>query len=361
MRKLLAGLGAGFLLACAVSTGTAFATEDEATPTTSDTPSATATDTPTPAPSETPTPTPSETPTPTPAGPGVGTGYCARYPEAAAKMSEMYDMWSAFSDDNAPDPMEAIDALTVVIDTASSLKAEASTPDEISTSLGAMVTYFTAVRDALDANPDKAGAQPNLTALQELLSDAKRAEIEPQVRALESLSNTFCGVTPSASETPSSGSGESATPTPTPTPTPSATPSPSATSSMAVAVAQSGTTFTFTGTGFKPAEVVVGVVNSTPISLGSKTADSTGKVTFTWTVPTGFTTGTHTITLTGPTSGSVVKTFTYGTLPDTGAPPATEAVGLSGFLCLALAGCCGLAAVSVTTRDNRLATQRIRL
>lgn len=66
---------------------------------------------------------------------------------------------------------------------------------------------------------------------------------------------------------------------------------------------------TAVGTGFLPGESVSGVMSSEPIALGTQIADEDGTVTFTWTIPAGTDLGTHTVTLTGVTSGSVAATF----------------------------------------------------
>ncbi|CAN7196006.1 hypothetical protein LJR186_000541 [Microbacterium foliorum] len=66
---------------------------------------------------------------------------------------------------------------------------------------------------------------------------------------------------------------------------------------------------TAVGTGFKPGESVTGVMTSEPIALGTKVADAQGTVTFTWTIPSGTDLGTHAVTLTGATSGSVSASF----------------------------------------------------
>nr|WP_201468687.1 choice-of-anchor G family protein [Microbacterium hydrocarbonoxydans] len=63
------------------------------------------------------------------------------------------------------------------------------------------------------------------------------------------------------------------------------------------------------GTGFRPGEVVTGVMTSDPIALGTQVANAQGTVTFTWTIPADYDLGTHTVTLTGPTSGSIATTF----------------------------------------------------
>lgn len=48
---------------------------------------------------------------------------------------------------------------------------------------------------------------------------------------------------------------------------------------------------------------------SDPVALGSQVANAQGTVTFTWTVPTATDLGSHTVTLTGATSGSVSASF----------------------------------------------------
>jgi large repetitive protein len=78
-----------------------------------------------------------------------------------------------------------------------------------------------------------------------------------------------------------------------------------------------GTTQVAYGHNFIPGEVVTGVVSgATPLALGTQVADSNGDVVFTFTVPTGFTLGTHKVTLTGAVSGSVNQTFTLVTAGD---------------------------------------------
>jgi hypothetical protein len=64
-----------------------------------------------------------------------------------------------------------------------------------------------------------------------------------------------------------------------------------------------------TGRGFLAGESVSGMLESTPIDLGSQIADADGTVVFTITLPTDFTPGTHRVTLTGATSGSVFAEF----------------------------------------------------
>jgi hypothetical protein len=90
---------------------------------------------------------------------------------------------------------------------------------------------------------------------------------------------------------------------------------PAAATSSAPAVASTtlarGATQTITLTGFQPHEMVHGVLHSTPVDLGTVEADAAGTATFTFTVPAGLETGTHSVTMTGLTSGTELSaTFT---------------------------------------------------
>jgi hypothetical protein len=94
-------------------------------------------------------------------------------------------------------------------------------------------------------------------------------------------------------------------------------------------------------TGFKPGERVSATVYSEPYSLGSATADSTGRVTFTATLPTSVEAGSHRVVLVGESTGTVEKTFTLtssGTLAQTGAASWVLPAGLAGLLMLAFGG-----------------------
>ena len=62
--------------------------------------------------------------------------------------------------------------------------------------------------------------------------------------------------------------------------------------------------------GFQPFEVVHGVLHSTPVDLGTVTADAEGVATFVFTVPAGLETGLHTVSMTGATGTVVEATFT---------------------------------------------------
>ncbi|MCP1428790.1 hypothetical protein J3D45_001288 [Microbacterium foliorum] len=76
-----------------------------------------------------------------------------------------------------------------------------------------------------------------------------------------------------------------------------------------VPVLERGALQTAVGTGFQPGETVTGVMTSDPIALGTQVADAQGTVTFTWKVPSSTDLGTHVVTLTGASSGSVSADF----------------------------------------------------
>lgn len=74
-------------------------------------------------------------------------------------------------------------------------------------------------------------------------------------------------------------------------------------------VAAAGDTQVATGRGFLPGESVSGILTSSPVDLGTLTADATGTVTFTFVLPADIEPGTHRVTLTGERSGDVSAEF----------------------------------------------------
>jgi hypothetical protein len=74
-------------------------------------------------------------------------------------------------------------------------------------------------------------------------------------------------------------------------------------------VLERGKQQTAVGTGFQPGERVTSVMASDPIALGGQVANAQGTVTFTWTIPSATDLGTHAVTLTGASSGSVSASF----------------------------------------------------
>jgi len=78
---------------------------------------------------------------------------------------------------------------------------------------------------------------------------------------------------------------------------------------LQLAILRPGETQTIVGSGFVPGESVAGVVNSTPISLGTQVANADGVVTYIWISPADLSPGVHEVVLTGDRSGSVSGTF----------------------------------------------------
>ncbi|WP_050723299.1 choice-of-anchor G family protein [Microbacterium sp. GCS4] len=101
-------------------------------------------------------------------------------------------------------------------------------------------------------------------------------------------------------------------------------------------VLERGDQQTAIGTGFQPGETVTGLMTSAPLALGSRIANAQGEVTFTWTIPADTDLGTHTVTLTGATSGAVSTTFQVvaSGLATTGGDVQTGWVALAALLLL---------------------------
>ena len=112
-------------------------------------------------------------------------------------------------------------------------------------------------------------------------------------------------VTPPAATPPPSTAPVVVPPAAAPAPTPA--PATSAPTAPRVDVAKptmaAGAQQTISLGGFQPFEVVHGVLHSTPVDLGTVTADANGVATFTFTVPAGLELGSHEVVLTGLTSG----------------------------------------------------------
>jgi hypothetical protein len=82
-----------------------------------------------------------------------------------------------------------------------------------------------------------------------------------------------------------------------------------------------GQVLTVHGFGFQPGEPVTATLFSTPRSLGTATADAAGTVTYVFRVEAEDGLGTHSVSLTGPLSGTVAVSFVVQSgsdLPDTG-------------------------------------------
>ncbi len=77
---------------------------------------------------------------------------------------------------------------------------------------------------------------------------------------------------------------------------------------VSLSASMSDDSITATGSGFGSGETVTGTVFSNPVDLGTKNADSSGEVSFTFSVQ-NLSLGEHTVVLSGP-SGSGSATFT---------------------------------------------------
>lgn len=106
-------------------------------------------------------------------------------------------------------------------------------------------------------------------------------------------------------------------------------PAPSgATVTIAARQLHRGQTQTVAGTGFVAGERLAVVMHSdAPVRLGTATAGADGRFTFSFAVPRSASTGQHTITVTGPTSGTVEGTFEVLADEPTSGPPVTVTDG----------------------------------
>jgi hypothetical protein len=107
-----------------------------------------------------------------------------------------------------------------------------------------------------------------------------------------------------------------------------------------------GSTLSITGGGYAPGETVTAVVRSTPVTLGSATANSAGSVALTVTLPRKLEPGNHTLSL---EAASATKTFAFSvvsSLSRTGADVVNYAT--YGFVLLVA----GAAAVAVARRNQ---------
>jgi hypothetical protein len=132
---------------------------------------------------------------------------------------------------------------------------------------------------------------------------------------------------------------------PTASTSPVATSAGSASGSAALASVPPGGQQTVTGEGFAPGELVQATLHSTPVDLGTFTANANGTVVVSFTVPSTVALGSHSVTLTGLTSARTTSaTFSVAdatvlaagttTLANTGA--STHGLGWVAVACLAL-------------------------
>ncbi len=101
---------------------------------------------------------------------------------------------------------------------------------------------------------------------------------------------------------------------------------PTARIALSTATAKAGDAITITGGGFEAAESIAGVIQSDPVSIGSVTSDAAGEYVFTFTLPSTVPAGSHTVKLTGASSGVVLTaplTVTAAQVATTTTAPAT--------------------------------------
>ncbi|MBA2608708.1 MAG: hypothetical protein H0U92_07210, partial [Actinobacteria bacterium] len=82
---------------------------------------------------------------------------------------------------------------------------------------------------------------------------------------------------------------------------------PTARIALSPSTAKAGDSITVTGGGFEAGESIAGVVQSDPVSVGSTTSDAAGEYVFTFTLPSSDDEGSHTVQLTGASSGLVLS------------------------------------------------------
>jgi len=106
----------------------------------------------------------------------------------------------------------------------------------------------------------------------------------------------------------------------------------SATATLSATSVRAGDDLTVTGTGFIPGEAVSVTLYSTPVEIGSVTADAAGQMSFTFTVPSDIEPGDHRVELVGQRSGArasatfvVLGVESARTLPATGRTTGAQA------------------------------------
>ncbi|MGH8960030.1 MAG: hypothetical protein ACRDWT_02295 [Jatrophihabitantaceae bacterium] len=116
-------------------------------------------------------------------------------------------------------------------------------------------------------------------------------------------------------------------------------------------VSQGGTQ-SVSASGFAAGETVRGVLHSAPVSIGSARASRTGAVSLSFTVPRSLATGSHSVVLTGASSGlsTTSETFTVTAAPVATTMPATTPTTQHGS---AEGSSCDPAQLACTGRDGR--------
>jgi hypothetical protein len=101
-------------------------------------------------------------------------------------------------------------------------------------------------------------------------------------------------------------------------------------SSSSTGTAKAGDSITMTGGGFQAGETVNATVESDPVNVGSATGGPDGEVSITFTLPASIPAGSHTIKLTGATSGIVVSQALTVTAPAVSSTSSTSTTAASG-------------------------------
>jgi cobalamin biosynthesis Mg chelatase CobN len=143
--------------------------------------------------------------------------------------------------------------------------------------------------------------------------------------------------TPTTTPTTEPTAAPTATPTGEPTPTPSTPPgggSGAAAISLSAASIAAGSTLTVQGSGFTPGETVQLWLHSTPRLLVATTADTSGTVSISATIPADVEPGEHTLRLLGIASG-LEASSTITVTAATGAGLSSTGVAVAGWLGLA--------------------------
>ncbi|WP_417540873.1 choice-of-anchor G family protein [Microbacterium maritypicum] len=205
---------------------------------------------------------------------------------------------------------DATSQASAAADVSASAAAQAAATTDASTDAS---TTATTAANASAAAAAQAAAQNDATSTSEADASAA-ADADPNASAA-AAANASSSATASASAAADSSAEATAAASASATATASSSADAAAdpTGNIAITikspVLERGKQQTAVGTGFMPGETVTGVMTSDPLALGSQIANAQGTVTFTWTVPTAIDLGTHTVTLTGATSGSVSATF----------------------------------------------------
>ncbi|PRB17312.1 choice-of-anchor G family protein [Microbacterium sp. MYb62] len=203
---------------------------------------------------------------------------------------------------------DATSQASAAADVSASAAAQAAATTDASTDAS---TTATTAANASAAAAAQAAAQNDATSTSAADASAS-ADADPNASAA-AAANASSSATASASAAADASAEATAAASASATASASADAAADPTGNIAIAlkspVLERGKQQTAVGTGFQPGERVTGVMASDPIALGSQVANAQGTVTFTWTVPSATDLGTHAVTLTGASSGSVSASF----------------------------------------------------